>query len=811
MATVSIANLPAFVGAGGDVGDLLVMVDISDLSASPRGTTKKITFSQALSNIPGNVTVSGNLIVGGTVNFATPVPPTSGGTGLSAYTTGDLIYASATNVLARRAVGTTGQVLTVVGGVPAWQTPAPGGVVSVSGTPARIAITGTPSAPVVDIDAAYVGQGSITTLGTIATGTWNGTVINPQWGGTGIALYAVGDLLYASAVSTLVKLPIGTANQVLTVVGGVPTWQTPGALTTIPANNVTSGTFPGTYTFATGLTVQGGQLTAQNNGQALGVVNTAAGGSFNALAAFVRGANPVAYIMADPSDNLVIARGADGAVALSINRVNSLITVPSGGAIAFDAAIVGGEAIRFTMNNVLRWKIRKSGNTESTGDLGNDFVIEAFNDAGTAIDQPIFISRRLVGPIFISRSTVIGPDPGGTATLRVNPSASVRSTLTLGEEVPTTNSALAFNITGSNTQVNWRIGYQQTIVGGLEFARSIGAGGTTFAPPLLSLMPDNTVVIGTDPGTTRKLRVGGGAMFNQRVSIQGTIPADVALDGSNTDSTGYGMNITGGSASNYCLRVADYTNAALFQVFTGLVQASAQGALALLLHSPAANPAVALQYSASGAVKWQVGLNIGIGADTFEIYNSSASLNALRISPTNNVTTINSSFTGTGSWPLTVQCTGAAPTGIRSLFTAAAPNNATQQFLQCQDTAGVKARIDSNGGLANFSANNVNLSDARLKNAGTIVAAMDWWDRLAALEIRSYRYLDQTDDVDHIGVYAQQVKAVAAALVVDDAFPGDEGHPAFMGVRITDLFHAHIAVTQELMRRVLAIEARLPA
>lgn len=47
-------------------------------------------------------------------------PTTTGGTGVSAYTLGDLLYASATNMLARRAIGTEGQTLQVSAGVPAW-------------------------------------------------------------------------------------------------------------------------------------------------------------------------------------------------------------------------------------------------------------------------------------------------------------------------------------------------------------------------------------------------------------------------------------------------------------------------------------------------------------------------------------------------------------------------------------------------------------------------------------------------------------------------------------------------------------------
>lgn len=57
---------------------------------------------------------------------------------------------------------------------------------TVSGTASRIAVTGDESTGfTVDIDAAYVGQSSITTLGTITTGTWTGDTIAIANGGTG--------------------------------------------------------------------------------------------------------------------------------------------------------------------------------------------------------------------------------------------------------------------------------------------------------------------------------------------------------------------------------------------------------------------------------------------------------------------------------------------------------------------------------------------------------------------------------------------------------------------------------------------------
>jgi len=57
---------------------------------------------------------------------------------------------------------------------------------TVSGTASRISVTGDEATGfTVDIDASYVGQTSITTLGTITTGTWNGTDIAIADGGTG--------------------------------------------------------------------------------------------------------------------------------------------------------------------------------------------------------------------------------------------------------------------------------------------------------------------------------------------------------------------------------------------------------------------------------------------------------------------------------------------------------------------------------------------------------------------------------------------------------------------------------------------------
>ena len=89
-----------------------------------------------------------------------------------------------------------------------WQTMVVGGVTSVNGSGGLTGLT--------------VTGGPITTTGTLTLG---GT-LNAASGGTGVASYAAGDILYASASTTLTKLPLGTAGQVLVAGASAPKWDT---------------------------------------------------------------------------------------------------------------------------------------------------------------------------------------------------------------------------------------------------------------------------------------------------------------------------------------------------------------------------------------------------------------------------------------------------------------------------------------------------------------------------------------------------------------------------------------------------------
>ena len=77
-----------------------------------------------------------------------------------------------------------------------------GNTINAVGTTNRISV----SANAIDISSSYVGQNTITTLGTITTGTWNGTTIGTAYGGTGLNAIAKGSVLVANSANTLTAL-----------------------------------------------------------------------------------------------------------------------------------------------------------------------------------------------------------------------------------------------------------------------------------------------------------------------------------------------------------------------------------------------------------------------------------------------------------------------------------------------------------------------------------------------------------------------------------------------------------------------------
>lgn len=117
-----------------------------------------------------------------------------------------------------------------------------------------------PSSKSVNLDA----SSNVSALGTIASGTWNGTTIVTTYGGTGLSSWTAGDLPYYSTGTALSKLGIGTNGQVLKSNGTAPVWDSVSnvAVTTFSAG--TTGFTPNSAT--AGAITLAGTLVAANGG-----------------------------------------------------------------------------------------------------------------------------------------------------------------------------------------------------------------------------------------------------------------------------------------------------------------------------------------------------------------------------------------------------------------------------------------------------------------------------------------------------------------------------------------------------------------
>ena len=102
------------VTAAGTTGQVLVGNTGSAPTWGALSGSAVTTFQTSLSGLTPSTATSGAVTLAGTLGA------TSGGTGLTSYTTGDIIYASATNTLSKLAAGTNGYILTLASGVPSW-------------------------------------------------------------------------------------------------------------------------------------------------------------------------------------------------------------------------------------------------------------------------------------------------------------------------------------------------------------------------------------------------------------------------------------------------------------------------------------------------------------------------------------------------------------------------------------------------------------------------------------------------------------------------------------------------------------------
>jgi hypothetical protein len=121
---------------------------------------------------------------------------------------------------------------------------------------------------------------------------------------------------------------------------------------------------------------------------------------------------------------------------------------------------------------------------------------------------------------------------------------------------------------------------------------------------------------------------------------------------------------------------------------------------------------------------------------------------------------------------------------------------------------GYRFYVRSDGGIANFQANDINLSDERLKK--DIELAGNYLDKICAIPVKSFLFKDQADQEKTLGVLAQDVDAVAPELVDHDGFgKTPDGEAPYLSIYQTDLQYALMKCIQELKVKNDELAARV--
>jgi hypothetical protein len=155
----------------------------------------------------------------------------------------------------------------------------------------------------------------------------------------------------------------------------------------------------------------------------------------------------------------------------------------------------------------------------------------------------------------------------------------------------------------------------------------------------------------------------------------------------------------------------------------------------------------------------------------------------------------------------------ASSTGINHVFyraNATGGNTLGLWLSNAYGTATTAAYFRVDGGLANYSANNANLSDVRvktdIKNAGSYLA------KICAIPVKTFKYINLENAEDNLGVIAQDVEAIAPELVDVSGFgeTPEDGIP-LKAIYQTDLQYALMKCIQEQQDIIQTLTARVTA
>lgn len=198
---------------------------------------------------------------------------------------------------------------------------------------------------------------------------------------------------------------------------------------------------------------------------------------------------------------------------------------------------------------------------------------------------------------------------------------------------------------------------------------------------------------------------------------------------------------------------------------------------------------------------------VSSGANKYNLYIDGTAQNyfggPVAISSGSNATglavTVNDNLSNFAMLVTNSSATATTQYGIRMTLSGD-PNDTARFFFQGLGTATERFTARSNGGIANFSANNVNLSDERAKTA--LVSLDSEWGNWLKMKFKYGAYKDRASDFIPM-VTAQDVQKVFPSLVVPFS-------DKLLGVREAPLYGPVMGkVVQELQHRVMQLEAML--
>jgi hypothetical protein len=139
--------------------------------------------------------------------------------------------------------------------------------------------------------------------------------------------------------------------------------------------------------------------------------------------------------------------------------------------------------------------------------------------------------------------------------------------------------------------------------------------------------------------------------------------------------------------------------------------------------------------------------------------------------------------------------------------TTNASQSITSFWSDVGGTQTVRAYIKVDGGLANYSSNNVNLSDRREKT--NFEPSEDYLAKICAIPVQTFNYINEETDGKTLGVVAQDVQAVAPELITESNWGTEEEPKMRLSIYQTDLQYALMKAIQELKAEVDSLKAQL--